>query len=115
MIEGRQVASGVMQHDYFDARKVLDGMEWALLKTRESEFVVPDVPVGLVLPVTPELCLVRGQGYRIAGRSLVERLNAFAVRHSRRYFFARSSIGDGGFESTGVSERTPMRWQEVGP
>lgn len=95
-IDGRHIASGVMRIRFFEARKALDGVEWGLLKTRDGEFLVPDVPAGLFLPVTPELCLVPGRGYRIARASDVDRLNAEAVRRSRRYFFARSPVGPGG-------------------
>ena len=97
VFDGRHIASGVIQLDFYRAREALKGRRWAILASRDLEFLVPDVPVGLSLPVTPRLCLVPGRGYRMARRPDVERLNVVAVRCSRRYFFASSRLGAGGF------------------
>ena len=97
-MDGRHIAGGAMQSDFFRLRKELEGQRWALLATRDIEFPVPDVPVGLFLPVTPKLCLVPGRGYRMGRASEVANLNARAVAHSRRYFFARSPVGAIGIE-----------------
>ena len=97
-LKGRHIASGVAQLDFFRLRSGLKQQRWAVLKTVGTEFVVPDVSDQPVLPLTPELCLVPGEGYRIAEHSRVSAMNARAVRESERYFFAKSPVNASGVE-----------------
>ena len=95
-LEGRHIASGVLQLNFFELRNTLKRQRWAVLKSASAEFVVPDASDERVLPVTPQVCLVAGEGYRIAQESRVAAMNAEAIRGSERYFFSRSPIGASG-------------------
>lgn len=95
-LDGRHIASGVMQLHFFRLRERLKGLRWAILSTRDAEFLVPDTAETSYLPVTPKLCLVPGEGYQIADASTVATFNARSVSESCDHFFAKSSVDASG-------------------
>ena len=88
-------------------RKRLKGLRWAILSTKDAEFLVPDTAETPYLPVAPKLCLVPGEGYRIADASTVATFNARSVRESCDRFFAKSSVDVSGIVKTNRDSRTP--------
>ena len=95
-LDGRHIASGVIQLNFFSLRERIEGLRWAILSTRDAEFLVPDTAETPYLPMTPKLCLVPGEGYRIADASTVATFNARSVRESCDHFFAKSSVDASG-------------------
>ena len=95
-LDGRHIASGVMQLHFFRLRERLKGLRWAILSTRDAEFLVPDTAETSYLPVTPKLCLVPGEGYQIADASTVATFNVRSVSESCDHFFAKSSVDASG-------------------
>ena len=106
-LDGRHIASGVIQLHFFRLRERLKGLRWAILSTRAAEFLVPDTAETPYLPVAPKLCLVPGEGYRIADASTVAALNVRSVHESCDHFFAKSSVDASGIVSTNRDSRTP--------
>ena len=80
----------MLQLNFDEVIAALNGQRWAVLKSVRREFIVPDVSDKLILPVTPQVCLVAREGYRIADDSRVAAMNTEAIRRSEKYYFARS-------------------------
>ena len=90
-ISGRNLTGIAIQQNIFDYRKHKRSCSWGILKSLGAEFVVPDNAAHrIVLPVTPNICLINGEGYRLASEHEVAEMNDLAKRDSEKYYFARS-------------------------
>ncbi|HEX3882861.1 MAG TPA: hypothetical protein VHW66_09400 [Stellaceae bacterium] len=71
-------------------RRMTDTTDWKILTAQEGEFVVPDIPTVLAIPVTPTLCLFStATGDGMITNDVVANLNRQFKETSWEYFFAR--------------------------
>jgi hypothetical protein len=63
--------------------------QWGIIRAQSGEFVVPDVPAPLMIPLTPHLCLISGGMSGTILQSNVAAINRLSRDESREYFFAR--------------------------
>jgi len=63
--------------------------QWGIIHAEGGEFVVPDIPVHTVVPLTPTLCLASPAPNGTIVRQNVADINRHAVVASQEYFFAR--------------------------
>ena len=78
-ISGRHLTGFKIQQNIINERKQMCGCSWGILKSREAEFVVPDNAANrIILPVTPNICLINREGYQIAGEDEVAEMNDLA-------------------------------------
>lgn len=90
-ISGRNLTGVKIQLNFFDEKEHMRGCHWAILNCRGATFVVPDnASDRAILPVTPNMCLVNGQGYQFASERKVLEINAWAMRTSSKYYFSKS-------------------------
>lgn len=90
-ISGRNLTGVKIQLNFFDEKEHMRGCRWAILNCRGATFVVPDnASDRAILPVTPNICLVNGQGYQVASERKVLEINAWAMRTSSKYYFSKS-------------------------
>lgn len=67
----------------------LAAVKWGIIHTQSGEFIVPDVPTHIVLPLTPTLALIgSAQDGTILEANLAE-VNRGVRANSQAYFFAR--------------------------
>ena len=89
-ISGRHVTSIRIQQDLFDARKHMRNVRWGILRSTRYEFIVPDNSLSrLMLPVTPQICLIAREGYGIADKYTLIEINTKSIKDSNTYYFAR--------------------------
>jgi hypothetical protein len=62
---------------------------WGIIRAQSGEFVVPDVPARLIIPLTPHLCLISCGTTRTILQSNVAEINRIVRAESQEYFFAR--------------------------
>ena len=62
---------------------------WGIIRAQSGEFVVPDVPARLMIPLTPSLCLISGGVTGTIRESNVAEINRIVRAASQEYFFAR--------------------------
>jgi hypothetical protein len=72
------------------ANDALASVEWGIVHAQEGEFLVPDVPDHMIVPITPTICLVSNQQSGWIVRSTVAEINRTLQAASREYFFARN-------------------------
>ena len=90
-IAGRHIAGGKIQMNLINVRKSMKYVHWGILKSRDGHFVVPDNSANrFILPVTPEICLTNGEGYRIATKYGLSEMNEQSKQESKEYYFARN-------------------------
>lgn len=90
-ISGRNLTGVKIQLSFFDEKEHMRGCHWAILNCRGATFVVPDnASDRAILPITPNICLVNGQGYQFASERKVLEINAWAMRTSGKYYFSKS-------------------------
>ncbi|TBC95139.1 hypothetical protein ELH26_14415 [Rhizobium leguminosarum] len=77
------------------ASKRLKDVRWGIIRAFSGEFCVPDVPVQIVIPVTPSVCLVENAASGTISAENVAAINRGAVFTSQKYFFARDVKGCG--------------------
>lgn len=70
-------------------RKQLDGLSWGIVRALEAEFIVPDVSLDGILPISPTVLLIAGKTDLTASRDDVCELNRRMKAGSREWFFAR--------------------------
>jgi hypothetical protein len=63
--------------------------QWGIIRAQSGEFVVPDVPARLMIPLTPHLCLISGGVTGTILESNVAEINRLVRAASQEYFFAR--------------------------
>ncbi len=62
---------------------------WGVISTQSGEFIVPDVPLQTVIPLSPRLALVNSASDGLITDQNLAELNRAASTTSREYFFAR--------------------------
>ena len=62
--------------------------QWGMIQAQEGQFIVPDIPVRAVIPVTPTLCLVSIAPNGTILKENVGEINRQLKADSREYFFA---------------------------
>ena len=89
-IPGHHIAGALVQIDWGRVRNALRDCHWEVLESNSGEFIVPDSSrVGLVLPITPTMCLTEGEGRRIISKAELHQLNELVKLHSQEYYFER--------------------------
>lgn len=63
--------------------------EWGIVRADDGEFIVPDVPVHTILPLTPSLCLMAPGSNATIARYNVGVVNRMLRNTSQAYYFAR--------------------------
>ena len=90
-IAGRHIAGVRIQMKLISVRESMKHIHWGILKSRDGHFVVPDNSANrFILPVTPEICLTNGEGYRIATKCGLSEMNEQSIQESKEYYFARN-------------------------
>ena len=90
-ISGRHLTGFKIQQNIFNERKHMRGCSWGILNSREAEFIVPDNPAHrIMLPVTPNVCLINEESYQFASEHKVAEMNDLTMESSEKYYFARS-------------------------
>lgn len=89
-ISGRHFTGINIQLEIINGRKHMKDFSWCILNCREVEFVVPDNPAHFVLPVTPNVCLVREVGCQPVSTHTIAELNERVKEKSEKYYFGRS-------------------------
>ena len=67
----------------------LEGSYWGIIRTREAEFIVPDVSLDGILPISPNVLLIAGKTDIIASCDDVAELNRRMKAGSRKWYFAK--------------------------
>lgn len=90
-ISGRHLTGVKIQQNFLQQRKHMRGCTWGILNSPRTGFVVPDnASNSVILPVTPNKCLVNAEGYHFANEREVAEMNNLARKYSEKYYFARS-------------------------
>lgn len=76
----------MMTGQYSDS---LTTSEWGIIRAHEGEFLVPDVPEHVIVPLTPVLCLMAPAPNGTILKDNVAALNRAIMAASQAYFFAR--------------------------
>jgi hypothetical protein len=63
---------------------------WGVISTQSGEFIVPDVPMLAVIPLTPRLALVNSAPDGMITEQNLAQINTAMKAASRNYYFARS-------------------------
>lgn len=78
-----------MQMEMNAYRSQVSAVPWAIIRAREGQFLVPDHPTYLYIPITPTICLARGESSGWITRANLAEINAAQRAASREYFFAQ--------------------------
>ncbi len=89
-ISGRHFTGINIQLEIINGRNHMKDFSWCILNCREVEFVVPDHPTYYVLPVTPNICLVKEEEREPVSTRTIAELNDLVKEKSEKYYFARS-------------------------
>lgn len=84
MINGMRIQRGI--DDYVSQ---LCDINWAIVRAQHGNFLVPDRPAHLCIPITPTICLIAGEKSGIIVQEDVGFLNGILREASQDYFFAR--------------------------
>jgi hypothetical protein len=71
------------------AHESLSDTKWGIIQAQSGEFIVPDVPLHTIIPLTPGLCLVSSAPNGMILKENVAEINRSVRSASREYFFAR--------------------------
>jgi hypothetical protein len=71
------------------AHEKLSDARWGIIQAQSGEFIVPDVPLHTIVPLTPGCCLISPALNGIILRGNVAEINRSVSAASRVYFFAR--------------------------
>ena len=74
-------------NDY--ARELAAFAKWGVIRTQSGEFIVPDVPLHTIIPLSPRLALVAPAPDGIILEQNVAEINGLTRANAQRYFFAR--------------------------
>ena len=67
----------------------LSNISWGVIRASAGQFVVPDYPAYMFIPITPTICLYPGTGRGSVTRENLADINAAQRAGSRGYFFAQ--------------------------
>jgi hypothetical protein len=76
----------LMAHRYGDE---LQQAQWGIIRAATGEFIVPDIPMRPIIPLTPDLCLISGGVSGVIFQPNVAEINQLVRAESQGYFFAR--------------------------
>ena len=90
-LPGHQLAGDVIQIDWSDIKRVLQGCYWGMVQSKSGEFIVPDISGHrLFLPVTPTIMFVGGlREYCVITEPQLRQLNQQFKLISEQYYFGR--------------------------
>ena len=71
------------------AAQLSSRVNWRIVQALAGEFLVPDVPEALFVPLSPTIGLASADGDGKIIEDDVARINRFMMDHSREYYFAR--------------------------
>jgi hypothetical protein len=75
---------------YAYARELAVGVtRWGVISARSGEFIVPDVPLHTIIPLSPSLALVGSAPDGVIVEQNLAEINRAASAASQEYFFAR--------------------------
>ena len=74
-------------NDY--ARDVAASAKWGVIRAQSGEFIVPDVPLHTIIPLSPRLALVAPAPDGIILEQNVAEINGVIRANAQHYFFAR--------------------------
>lgn len=63
--------------------------QWGIIRTQSGEFIVPDVPCHCVMPLTPQLALVKDTGDGVISEQNLAQVNTALRSTSETYYFGR--------------------------
>jgi len=78
-----------MQFEIDAYRTQISAISWAIIRAQKGQFVVPDYPAHLFIPITPTVCLCRSEASGLVTRENLAEINAVQRTGSREYFFAQ--------------------------
>jgi len=67
----------------------LEGLSWGIVRAQEAEFIVPDVSMDRILPISPKILLIAEKPDLTASCDDVSEINKRMKAGSREWFFAR--------------------------
>ena len=67
----------------------LSDTQWGIIHAQAGEFIVPDVPKYVIVPLTPEISLISPAPNGVISSSNVAEINRNVREASQEYFFAR--------------------------
>jgi len=67
----------------------LEGLSWGIVRSQKAEFIVPDVSLDGILPLSPNVLLIAGKADLTASCDDVSELNRRMKAGSKEWFFAR--------------------------
>jgi hypothetical protein len=70
----------------------LSNSDWGIIQAQEGEFVVPDIPSHMIIPLNPAVCLVSPSPNGMIIKSNVAEINRALVSTSQEYYFARDFL-----------------------
>jgi hypothetical protein len=87
----RRFMNGVSLRMRIDSDRILSGpINWGVLEASEGEFIVPDTTRSVTLmPISPKLCFIGGQGSLFLDFDAVAEANALLRSLAVGYYFAR--------------------------
>ena len=89
-IPGHHIAGYLVQRDWGRVRYALKECHWGILESNFGEFIVPDNSrAGLVMPVSPTICLTLGEGRCVISEMELHQINASLKLSSEQYYFGR--------------------------
>jgi hypothetical protein len=63
--------------------------KWGVLRALSSEFIFPDLPTRMFVPITPTCCLIASAPDMTINEDTVALINRTNVAGSETYYFAR--------------------------
>jgi hypothetical protein len=73
---------------YHYAHKDLSVTRWGIIQAQHGEFVVPDVPLHTIIPLTPTQCLASPASDGMISKQNLAEVNRNLIAASQAYFFA---------------------------
>lgn len=89
-IPGRNLTGISIQRNLIEVRGQMSDAHWGILKSVNSEFIVPDQsPNSRMLPLTPNLCFSSQSENDVIDEAELAKINACSVAGAKEYYFAR--------------------------
>lgn len=87
-IPGRQIVGCQIQLNLFEIRKQMKDAQWGILRTSESQFIVPDnFSIATILPLSPTICFFSQSDDDVISNKEVAIINKLAIVSSNEYYF----------------------------
>ena len=80
---------GLRMRTYHYARNSLSVTRWGIIQAPHGEFVVPDVPLHSIIPLTPTQCLASPAADGMITQQNLAEINRNLIAASQAYFFAQ--------------------------